>query len=781
MAMGKTVEEIQVYYEIAMSIGKSLDLSEMLKTAMLTYLRKLNCVAALVYHINPLKNKLYNANLVFSIPYTLNIRESYVEIDKVVSSCLNEEEYNALNNSLPLTGKINVNQFYHLLPLKSFGYLLLIKSNKKLLSTVILTLQEINNKLGQACIACINNAALQESEKRYRDLSELLPEMVCEIDVDGYFTFVNKHTLDKMGYTKSDLKKGIHVFSIFHPDEHERVKQDLANSLKEDNQPPRDYTAINKDGSSFSVLVYTNRIINNNSIEGVRGVMIDITERKSMEQSIIDERDKANRANKAKSEFLANMSHEIRTPMNAILGFSEALYYKLDSNQHKKMIKSILSSGKLLMSLLNDVLDLSKIEAGKLEISPQPVDLKNILQEIGLLFADKSRKKGVEMHINIAPDFPGVLLLDEIRIKQVMFNLVGNAAKFTHRGYVHITLSFSGTTDKTGQLYFEVKDTGIGIPKSQQQFIFKAFRQQSGQANRKYGGAGLGLAISKRLIDKMGGSINVSSTGGKGSTFSVTLPNVEIRSNAIIRKEQYEEIQHVSFDKGSILIVDDVAANIETIENLLFSSGLAIATAENGEMALEILNYTSPDLILLDIRMPGIDGYEVAKRIKENPEKNHIPIIAFTATVLSQEEAGKSINFDGFLYKPVNRTELLGQLTKYLKHTIHTESVQAIKEEKQQLENLSDDVRKILPEIEKILKEKFLPQWEGIEDSLVLFNIESFAIDLKKMAEMYKFQYLLDYAERLKEDVDIVDVESLKETLLSFPGMVNEISQLNSL
>ncbi|HKK43157.1 MAG TPA: PAS domain S-box protein, partial [Bacteroidales bacterium] len=314
----------------------------------------------------------------------------------------------------------------------------------------------------------------------------------------------------------------------------------------------------------------------------VSGIISNAYERKIMEQSIIDERDRANNANRAKSEFLANMSHEIRTPMNAILGFSEALYHKLDSVQLRRMVQSVLNSGNLLLSLLNDILDLSKIEAGKLDITTQPVDLKNVLQEINLLFADKAQKKGIDVNIYIEPGFPGSLLLDEIRIKQVLFNLVGNAVKFTHKGYITVSVEFRKETANSGILAIIVEDTGIGIKDSQQELIFEAFRQQSGQSNRTYGGIGLGLAISKRLVEKMNGSINVASQESHGSIFTVILPGTEFRKSDSVRNSISELTEDITFEKATILVVDDVFTNIETIENLLSSEGLTITSAGSG-------------------------------------------------------------------------------------------------------------------------------------------------------------------------------------------------------
>jgi len=519
--MRKSEEQIQVFYEIAMAIGKSLNLHEMLKTSLLAYLRKLNCVAGMVYRIKHSEKSGFLAEDIFSIPYTLRIQKSYSEIDRLLSNHFEHKKLISLKEKLPLTGESEAKQYYHIMNLEDFGFLVLIKSDKALDDDVLYTLREINNRLAQACVACINNEALAISEKRFRDLAELLPEMVCETDMDGRLTFVNKYAIEKFGYSKRELHEGFHFLDIFHPEEHEKVKKDFAFAIKTDRHFSNEYKAITKDGVILSVIVHTNKLVRNNITAGMRGVMIDITKRKEyefalqlnlkqqellseislelnsldefskrvnnilnkigkhtnvsrvyifedineglgtcntyewcnkniaaqkeefqdvpyeiipswkkilfekeyfnsenitelpedirvilelreiksiiiyplyvqcnyfgfigfdecarhknwskseleflrtisgmignayerrhMEQSIMDERDKANQANKAKSEFLANMSHEIRTPMNAILGFSEALYHKLDSRQHQKMIKSVLSSGNLLL------------------------------------------------------------------------------------------------------------------------------------------------------------------------------------------------------------------------------------------------------------------------------------------------------------------------------------------------------------------------------------------------------------------------------------------------
>jgi len=439
------------------------------------------------------------------------------------------------------------------------------------------------------------------------------------------------------------------------------------------------------------------------------------------------------------------------------------------------MLKSVLSSGNLLLSLLNDILDLSKIEAGKLDISLHPVDLKNVLHEINQLFNDKAQKKGFEINIFIPNDFPDILLLDEIRIKQVIFNLVGNAVKFTNQGYVNMKVSFMFQKAVSGELTIEIDDTGIGIPESQQELIFNAFAQQSGQSNRTYGGVGLGLAISKRLVEKMNGTIKVKSQVGQGSMFIVKLPEVEVGAFETRQNEFQEELFKIEFENAKILVIDDVSSNVEIIETFLSSTVLVVSSAENGEVGLEILTHIIPDLILLDLRMPGIDGYETAKIIKSSPTVCHIPIIAFTASVFSTDKIKSSGHFDGVLLKPVNQSELFAELAKFLKH----KKVEMVNNPEKAVDfnfdDLSEDIKSAFPQIVKALNEELMPSWENVRDQLVLFKIEEFADELNKFAMGYKFKILSDYAEKLANEVEILDLEALKVTLNDFPRLIEKI------
>jgi signal transduction histidine kinase/CheY-like chemotaxis protein len=412
-------------------------------------------------------------------------------------------------------------------------------------------------------------------------------------------------------------------------------------------------------------------------LRAVSGIFSHAYERRAMEQELIRERDRANRANQAKSEFLANMGHEIRTPMNAILGFSEALYHRLSAPENRQMLSSVMSAGHRLLAMLNDLLDLSRIEAGRLELLSGPASPSTILYDIHSIYRDKATKKGLNLLVEIPKDLPATLVLDEARIRQVIGNLLANAIKFTQEGQVKLWGSFEQKKPDAGELVFGVEDTGIGIEKKMVDAIFEDFLQLNPQTNRKYEGTGLGLAISKRLVEKMNGRIEVESTPGQGSTFRIILPEIPVPARE--QPQQYppgQPQQHVTkdtpiaFEKARVLVVDDDRNNIEMIGALMETLGLESVGAENGSLALELLETDQPDIILLDNRMPGLDGLEVLKRIKADDRLRDIPVLAHTAYRPNAMDDPAVKLYDGFLIKPVSLKAVTEELAKHLKHSV---------------------------------------------------------------------------------------------------------------
>jgi len=281
--MQNQVQQIQVYYEIAMSIGKSLNADKMLKTALLVYLRKLNCVAGIVYQTHNSDEGEIEPQNFFSIPYTLQIENKYKDLECIISNvCKSSNDLE--QQKLPISGQTSDGKNYHILSLKNFGILVLIKNEQALQKDILLNLRDINEKLSQAILACINNDKLIESERKYRDLIEFLPIMISEVDTQGKFTYANKFALQKMNYSEEEFKRGISVFDLFHPEDHNKLKKNIAQSLRSNQKTEHEYRVITNNGELLFVTVYANRLTKSDqSVSGLRGVMIDITDSKEYE------------------------------------------------------------------------------------------------------------------------------------------------------------------------------------------------------------------------------------------------------------------------------------------------------------------------------------------------------------------------------------------------------------------------------------------------------------------------------------------------------------------
>ncbi|MBN1309038.1 MAG: GAF domain-containing protein, partial [Chitinispirillaceae bacterium] len=374
-------------------------------------------------------------------------------------------------------------------------------------------------------------------------------------------------------------------------------------------------------------------------------------------------------ANRAKSRFLANISHEIRTPLNAVIGYSELLSGMSTGEKEQEYIESISLAGRNLLRLINDILDLSKIEAGMMTLQYGAVNLAALLHEIEQIFSFQLREKKLSFTIAADRLLPQYLVLDEARMRQVLLNLVGNAVKFTEQGYIKVTVT-SGTA--TGgyskvDLTIVVEDSGIGIPPEEQNDIFEAFRQQMDQSPR-YGGTGLGLSISKKLLEMMHGSIGVESAVNNGSRFIIRLPGVAVASIAPARKGVCtpEAAEQRLFSPNTVLVVDDIPSNRDMIAALLDEAGLTVIVAQNGQTAVELAVEQHPACIIMDVLMPILDGVSAAKILKQNPQTASLPIIALTtmpANDITNEELGL---FSGRLSKPVTSHDLLEELKKYL-------------------------------------------------------------------------------------------------------------------
>ncbi len=386
-------------------------------------------------------------------------------------------------------------------------------------------------------------------------------------------------------------------------------------------------------------------------------------------------KEQAESANNAKSEFLANMSHEIRTPLNAILGFAGIMQDEVNDTDQLEYLSAIMSGGKSLLSLINDILDLARVESGKVTLEYGPVAVEELFEEVCLIFKQKALDKGIEIKIQIEENWPYSISIDEARLRQILLNLVGNAVKFTDEGSITLVAELLEMEDNRGRIEICVVDTGIGIAKNEQDFIFETFTQSKGQDQQKYGGTGLGLAITRRLSEMMNGTISLTSKKGQGSRFCVIFEDIEIFSIKKIENNASKgksNLKGLVFKPAKVLIADDIPINRKVLKGYLKKYDLTISEVSNGAEVMDCLENDRYDLILLDLKMPVKDGFKTAKEIREKYGDQSPKIIAVSASVLTKVQEKALVNCDSYLKKPLLKEDMIMELTKYLPNNFNS-------------------------------------------------------------------------------------------------------------
>ncbi|MFC1563958.1 ATP-binding protein [candidate division KSB1 bacterium] len=644
---------------------------------------------------------------------------------------------------------------------------------------------------------------------------ENIPEVVyrCSAGEDLKVYYLSDRIKDITGYPSSDYFEGKLSFaSLIHEDDIELISSVLTKAVESGNAYDVEYRIVLAGGTIRWIQDRGKWINDENHDEGgyLDGIMMDVTEKKEAEEALQKQFDEmadtrlamlnmmedlsesmeiAEAANEAKSLFLANMSHEIRTPMNAVLGFSEILDGLLTDPQHKEYLASIKSSGKSLLGLINDILDLSKVEAGKLELEYTAVDVHAVLTEMKQIFSQKVAEKGLDFIVEVDENLPRSLVLDEVRLRQVLLNLIGNAVKFTSDGHVKLSVTnlYPEKDRSSLDLVFSVEDTGIGIPDEQKDKIFGAFEQQTGQSTKEYGGTGLGLAITKRLIEMMNGSVNVTGEVGKGSIFSITLKGIAVASIADLDeiKEGQVDADSVTFEKATLLVVDDIEVNRRVVSGFLEPFGFTLLEAENGKEAIQIVQLNRPSLVLMDMKMPVMNGYEATSLLKADPETKDIPVVALTASTMKESEAHIRKVTDGYLRKPVTRNDLISELVKFLPHEIIGKEPEQLEEtgiesaiEIDSAEETYDAALDKLPDLLEILENKRENVWKELMNTLTINEIEDFAKEMKEYGLEYGYPPLTGWAKQLENQAAMFEIDAMSSTLESFPEIIQKIKTL---
>ena len=629
--------------------------------------------------------------------------------------------------------------------------------------------------------------ALRKREKQYRDLFENAIEGIYQSTKDGHLIAVNPAMATILGYNTTDeLKQKVsHVGHQLYVSEDDRKR--LLQKLEENRVAKNFRTQLyKKDGSAIWVSISTRYLKFDNGEEIMEGTLQDITQQKMIEKRLHEAKDSAEEANRSKSEFLANVSHEIRTPMNAVLGFTDILTEIETDAQKKQYLNAINSSGKNLLNLINDILDLSKIEAGKMKLEYHVVNFINVLDEIENIFSLKMKEKDLKFSSHIDSEVPNGILIDEIRIRQVLLNLVGNAIKFTDEGEISINIKLTSKINydsDSASLEIQVSDTGIGIPKDQKELIFQSFQQQSGQSNRKYGGTGLGLTISRRLVEKMGGKLTLESEVGVGSTFIINLKDIAIAAFDEPLDTDSGAKAPIIFKETLVLVVDDVKLNNALIREYLKTTGLETIEAENGQEAVDLVRKHRPAIVLMDLKMPVMDGFEATQILKSDPSTSNIPIVALTASLVQTDNKDFDRNiFDAFLEKPINKKALTDELAKFLDY--HLDYIEEYGEQittpnkkgKENVEfpnHLSEHKEEFLEEI----KGDLWSEWEKLNHTLIIGKVQNFIDQLVDIDKRYKIELFKDYTDELQSAANRFDVTTLTVSLHKYPNIVTSIEE----
>ena len=674
----KALQEIYMLYELSITIGQSLNLNENCEKFIKAIHSKKNLDFVSVW----IKNKWLlnpedygNASMVSAMPQ-FRVKEKSITLDHDIFHLLHAvEEVLVLADDNPdfqkvITEKNIERGIYAIYPMGNLGFIKLYSSNKD--QHTKLDFQKLNGLIQKFAIsieACIAHQSSVENEQKISKIINSSLDAVVIVNAKGAVTHWNSQAEKTFGWTKQEvLYKPMHDFII--PDEYISAHVDgMANYFKTGHGPVLnqriEITAKRKSGEIFDIeLTVIPIVLSHTTIFG--SFLRDITEVKKAKAALIEARENAEASSLAKERFMANMSHEFRTPLNAIMGMGDLLKETALNDVQSKYLKAINRSSENLAVIVNDILDISKIEQDKLTIEKIGFNFQDVINGVYDSELPKTKSKGIDLKIKIDPNIDKILKGDPVRLNQMLLNLVNNAIKFTQYGQVELICDLVSKDSKYNELKFVIKDSGIGIDKENLSSIFESFAQADDTITRRFGGTGLGLAIVKKLVEIHEASIEVESEKGKGTSFTILI-KYEIGSQNDLPISELKEIDPESLVGLKVLLVEDHDINQVLAQSILNQFHIEVDIADNGLIAVNKLKDQRYDLVLMDMQMPEMDGLEATSIIR-NELKLRLPIIGLSANAIeSDQQKCLDAGMNDFITKPFKSTNLLNKITHYTK------------------------------------------------------------------------------------------------------------------
>ena len=622
-----------------------------------------------------------------------------------------------------------------------------------------------------------NISEMKETEEKLRKLSEFQDIMLNGTDYSifttdaetGTILSFNKGAEKMLGYTAEEVI-GKTSPALFH-DFSEVITRasELSEELQMEVKPGIDvfrvksrlgyesdtheWTNIRKDGVRITVELTLSPLRNNDEkIFAYIGIAKDISKQKKLQNELIKAKQIAEESVILKEAFLANMSHEIRTPMNAIIGFTDLLLKQNLPAKETDYIHTIKKSGENLLRIINDILDVSKIDSGMMEFEEHPISIKEIFNSLNVMLSQKAKEKKLKLEFNYDPALPGTVLGDPTRLTQIILNLVGNAIKFTKVGGILVYAKLLKQVRNMYQIEFSVKDTGIGIPEDKLHSIFDRFSQAESHTTRNYGGTGLGLSIAKQLVALQGGIMNVTSTVGSGSVFSFTMffkkTTIKFENN----QQNYDGLDMGKLGELRILVAEDNPINIKFVMSLFSEYAIQADIAENGKIALEKIKNKTYDLILMDIEMPEMNGYETTYRIRHDL-KNNIPIIAMTAHAMAgEQDKCLALGMNDYISKPIHSNLLFEKMLTVI--------------------SLKEQLEKTPAKKNKVINLDFLIESMGGKKEVILETIDIFlsqvpedVLIINEAVNKSDYLRIKNYAHKMKSTASLIGMRELEPIL----------------